>query len=227
MKCLRFLFFTFNVVLSICGFAVSGSALWLRFDKITENIFSCADTPSIFLKGVYVLIGAGILMILTGFLGCRAVTKESQCMLGTYFLCLLLILVAEVAAGGYSVSNKDKIRQEFKDNYSCLFTKYVKERSSYTKTALIAIHKELNCCATGKVSSTLSSLVPGLCPNDKNIIEAWLKPDMDCNSRIDEIYSQRVYIIAAVGIGFGVMMVAGLVISAMLCGAIRQEANSD
>ncbi|XP_075913374.1 CD9 antigen-like [Petromyzon marinus] len=110
MKCLKCLLLTFNVVLSICGFAVSGSALWLRFDQITESIFSCAGTSSIFLKGVYVLIGAGVLMILTGFLGCRAVTKESQWMLGTYFLCLLLIFVAEVAAGGYSVSNKDKVK---------------------------------------------------------------------------------------------------------------------
>lgn len=32
--------------------------------------------------GVYILIGAGALMMLVGFLGCCGASQESQCMLG-------------------------------------------------------------------------------------------------------------------------------------------------
>ena len=32
--------------------------------------------------GVYILIGAGALMMLVGFLGCCGAVQESQCMLG-------------------------------------------------------------------------------------------------------------------------------------------------
>lgn len=33
-------------------------------------------------SGVYILIGAGALMMLVGFLGCCGAVQESQCMLG-------------------------------------------------------------------------------------------------------------------------------------------------
>ncbi|XP_075913384.1 CD9 antigen-like [Petromyzon marinus] len=223
LKCVKYLLFAFNFIFWICGSAVLGVALWLRFDPNTKDIFSSPDSPSNFLVGVYVLIGAGALMMLIGFLGCCGAIQESQCMLGTFFFCLLVVFAAEVAAGIYSINNKDKIPQEFKEYYNSLYVQYLKDHSDSIKTALIAFHKGLNCCGAGKLSSAFSTLDPGLCPNAKNFLEAVVNPDMDCNSRIDDIFSQRVYIIAAVGIGVGVVMVFGMVFSMLLCCAIRQS----
>lgn len=44
---------------------------------------SMTCTPLFFSSlGVYILIGAGALMMLVGFLGCCGASQESQCMLG-------------------------------------------------------------------------------------------------------------------------------------------------
>lgn len=45
---------------------------------------SVTCTPFFFSSslGVYILIGAGALMMLVGFLGCCGASQESQCMLG-------------------------------------------------------------------------------------------------------------------------------------------------
>lgn len=46
-----------------------------------------------FVAGVYILIAAGALMMVVGFLGCCGAIKESPCMLGLVsdFFCVLLL----------------------------------------------------------------------------------------------------------------------------------------
>uniref|UniRef100_A0A672RLA8 Tetraspanin 2 n=1 Tax=Sinocyclocheilus grahami TaxID=75366 RepID=A0A672RLA8_SINGR len=58
--------------------------------------------------GVYILIAAGGLVMLVGFFGCCGAVRESQCLLGLFFTCLLVIFGAEVAAGVFGFLNKDK-----------------------------------------------------------------------------------------------------------------------
>lgn len=84
--------------------------------------------------GVYILIGAGSLVMLVGFFGCCGAVRESQCLLGSvsaykqihciyyyvifsphlwfllqFFACLLIIFGAEVAAGVFGFLNKEKV----------------------------------------------------------------------------------------------------------------------
>lgn len=47
--------------------------------EFSTSLYSCLVFPSL---GVYILIGAGALMMLVGFLGCCGALQESQCMLG-------------------------------------------------------------------------------------------------------------------------------------------------
>lgn len=57
--------------------ALRGRGLGLHTDVCNLVSFSPL-LPS----GVYILIGAGALMMLVGFLGCCGAVQESQCMLG-------------------------------------------------------------------------------------------------------------------------------------------------
>ncbi|EPY87853.1 CD9 antigen [Camelus ferus] len=68
--------------LKLAGIAVLAVGLWLRFDSQTKSIFEQENNNSSFYTGVYILIGAGALMMLVGFLGCCGAVQESQCMLG-------------------------------------------------------------------------------------------------------------------------------------------------
>jgi len=47
--------------------------------EVSASLYTCLCFSSL---GVYILIGAGALMMLVGFLGCCGALQESQCMLG-------------------------------------------------------------------------------------------------------------------------------------------------
>lgn len=92
--------------------------LWLRFDTDTVSLLNEEGAPDTFFIGVYILIGAGGLMMLVGFFGCCGAVRESQCLLGSFFACLLVIFGAEIAAGVFGFLNKDKIIEEVHSFYS-------------------------------------------------------------------------------------------------------------
>ncbi|GCB82402.1 hypothetical protein scyTo_0021599, partial [Scyliorhinus torazame] len=58
---------------------------------------------------VYTLIVTGALMMLVGFLGCCGAVQESQCLLGAFFICLLVIFAAEITAGVWGFLNKHEV----------------------------------------------------------------------------------------------------------------------
>lgn len=69
--------------------------------------FSSEDkSPEYFYVGLYVLVGAGALMMAVGFFGCCGAMRESQCVLGSFFTCLLVIFAAEVTTGVFAFIGK-------------------------------------------------------------------------------------------------------------------------
>ena len=48
-------------------------------------------------------------MMFVGFLGCYGAIQESQCLLGTFFTCLVILFACEVAAGIWGFVNKDQV----------------------------------------------------------------------------------------------------------------------
>ncbi|MGH0162202.1 UNVERIFIED_CONTAM: hypothetical protein FKN15_066062 [Acipenser sinensis] len=48
-------------------------------------------------------------MMFVGFLGCYGAIQESQCLLGTFFACLVILFACEVAAGIWGFINKDQV----------------------------------------------------------------------------------------------------------------------
>ncbi|KAG9491061.1 hypothetical protein GDO78_006428, partial [Eleutherodactylus coqui] len=107
-KCIKYLLFAFNFIFWLSGTAVLAVGLWLRFDSQTKAMFDADENSNSFYTGVYILIGAGALMMLVGFLGCCGAIQESECMLGLFFAFLLVIFAIEIAAGIWGFANKDE-----------------------------------------------------------------------------------------------------------------------
>ena len=55
-------------------------SIWLLFD---QTVVLMAKGSAEYATGTYILLGAGALMTIVGFLGCCGVLRESQCLLGT------------------------------------------------------------------------------------------------------------------------------------------------
>ncbi|GCB74217.1 CD9 molecule a [Scyliorhinus torazame] len=218
MKCVKYLLFGFNFLFWLAGTAVLAIGLWLRFDPQTKDIFEIENHPSTFYIGVYILIAAGALMMIVGFLGCCGAIQESTCMLGCFFLFLLVIFAVEIAAGIWGFLNKDKVTKEVNEFYKSVYTEYVAhQKDESKKAALIAIQKGLNCCGLG---GTLELFIRETCP-DASLVE--LLSRKSCPSVIDEVFNDKLYIIGSIGIGIGVIMIFGMIFSMVLCCAIRNS----
>ncbi|KAM6977105.1 tetraspanin-2-like [Aplochiton taeniatus] len=198
MKCVKYLLFVFNFIFWLMGSFVLAVGLWLRFDPDTVSLLNGDGAPDTFFIGVYILIGAGSLVMLVGFFGCCGAVRESQCLLGSFFACLLIIFGAEVAAGVFGFLNKDKIIQDVQSFY----------KNSYDDTNNATMitnsyHKVLNCCGTTEAR----------CPGETK----------DCVSAIEEFFNNKLYIIGYVGIGIAGVMIIGMIFSMVLCCAIRNS----
>ncbi|TRY96572.1 hypothetical protein DNTS_029577, partial [Danionella cerebrum] len=117
--------------MQLSGSLVLAVGLWLRFDSGTASLLS---------DRVYILIGAGGLMVLVGFFGCFGAVRESQCLLGSFFACLLLIFGAEVAAGVFGFLNKDQIIKDVQNYYESAMLNGTDVTFTY--------HTVLDCCGT-------------------------------------------------------------------------------
>ncbi|XP_064162154.1 tetraspanin-2a [Anguilla rostrata] len=200
MKCVKYLLFIFNFIFWLVGSLVLAVGLWLRFDPDIVSLLNPEGAPETFFMGVYILIGAGGLMMLVGFFGCCGAVRESQCLLGSFFACLVIIFGAEIAAGVFGFLNKDKIIGEVQQFYKQSF------EENTNSTVVLAYQEVLNCCG-------VSTSDPALCPGAKK----------DCNAAISEFFNDKLYIIGYVGIGIAGAMIIGMIFSMVLCCAIRNS----
>ncbi|XP_054255467.1 CD9 antigen isoform X4 [Indicator indicator] len=211
-KCIKYLLFGFNFIFWLAGTAVLAIGLWLRFDSQTKSIFELESNNTTFYTGVYILIGAGALMMLVGFLGCCGALQESQCMLGLFFLFLFVIFALEIAAAIWGFANKEKVIDELKEFYK---ETYNKRSQPAARETLKAFQLALDCCG---LTGPLEQMLMDTCPK-KTLIEA----ASSCPAAIDDVFNSKLNVIGAVGLGIAVIMIFGMIFSMVLCCAIRRS----
>ncbi|XP_060162712.1 CD9 antigen isoform X2 [Globicephala melas] len=240
-KCIKYLLFGFNFIFWLAGIAVLAIGLWLRFDSQTKSIFEQENNNnSSFYTGVYILIGAGALMMLVGFLGCCGAVQESQCMLGLATKCqdfvfpfvedhvcffslnpqffgfLLVIFAIEIAAAIWGYSHKDEVIKEVQEFYRDTYNK-LKNKDEPQRETLKAIHYALDCCG---LAGGVEQFISDICPK-KDILDNLTTKS--CPEAIEEVFQNKFHIIGAVGIGIAVVMIFGMIFSMILCCAIRRN----
>nr|XP_057930590.1 CD9 molecule a isoform X1 [Doryrhamphus excisus] len=215
--CIKYLMFAFNLIFWLAGTAVFAIGLWLRLDSKTKGLFEGSDSPYVFYSGVYILIGAGALMMVVGFLGCCGAIQESPCMLGLFFFFLLIIFAIEVAAGIWGFSNQSKVVNDITNFYMKTYNTYRDTGDERLRETLRVIQTGLNCCGpTGAVLEAAKDT----CPQGDLLEELIIK---NCPEAIEDVFDSKLHIIGGVGIAIGVVMVFGMIFSMLLCCAIRKS----
>ncbi|KAM6928035.1 tetraspanin-2a [Xenentodon cancila] len=207
MKCVKYLLFIFNFIFWLSGLLVLAVGLWLRFDPDTMKLLTGDGAPETFFIAVYILLGAGGLMMVVGFFGCFGAMRESQCLLASFFVCLLIIFGAEITAGVFGFMNQELIAEEIQKFYS---SSVADDNLNGTAIAII-YHKTLNCCG-GSTSATAQELCADA-PEDTQ----------DCLTAITDFFNERLHIIGYIGIGIAGVMIIGMIFSMVLCCAIRNS----
>ncbi|XP_046907405.1 tetraspanin-4 isoform X2 [Hypomesus transpacificus] len=91
--CVKYLMFVFNLIFWLGGCGLFGVGVWLSF---TQAEFSSLPVSFPSLSAANLLLVAGGVTMVTGFLGCLGALKEQRCLLMTFFVILLLLVLTEV-----------------------------------------------------------------------------------------------------------------------------------
>uniref|UniRef100_A0A3P9D1B2 Tetraspanin n=1 Tax=Maylandia zebra TaxID=106582 RepID=A0A3P9D1B2_9CICH len=211
--CIKYLMFAFNLVFWLAGTAVLAIGLWLRLDQKTKSLFEEPDSSYVFYTGVYILIAAGALIMVVGFLGCCGAIRESPCMLGTVwvwrFMCLcdIYYIIVSPFTAVLQVVN------DITGFYTQTYNNYKSNGDEHLKETLRVIQAECYHSNGGLQEPT--------CPQKAQRNYYYLL--QSCPDAIEEVFNSKLHIIGGVGIAIGVIMVFGMIFSMLLCCAIRRS----
>uniref|UniRef100_A0AAX7T561 Tetraspanin n=1 Tax=Astatotilapia calliptera TaxID=8154 RepID=A0AAX7T561_ASTCA len=188
-------------------------SVWVRLPVCVR---SCSE-------GVHILIAVGAVMMVVGFLGCYGAIQESQCLLGTFFACLVILFACEVAAGIWGYMNRDTVTKEMKifyDNaYDSAVNSNMQEKNNAATLVLKAFHETLSCCGKGTGTNLLTQLtditgITNICPSNTFT---------SCHDRINELFHDKIYLIGIAALVVAVIMIFEMIFSMVLCCGIRNS----
>jgi CD9 antigen len=234
-KFTKYLFIFFNVLFFLIGAAALGIGIWaqvsetftdqvrkllvdfLQLDQVSvEKVF---DADMIQNAAILIIIAGAIVMVI-GFLGCCGGIRENQCLLVSFFLSLFIILGILVAGIVLVLQFPQVLDQRFEPVLKDMVEDWNKD-PAVNKT-IDFIQTELKCCGiTG--SSDYNSTVPTSCKDDGgNIYQVGCLKAFQ--NRIEKELKGNPWVVGGIGIGVLVLLVLGMILSCSLCCAIK---NSD
>uniref|UniRef100_A0A4W5RJC7 Tetraspanin n=1 Tax=Hucho hucho TaxID=62062 RepID=A0A4W5RJC7_9TELE len=241
--CLKYLLFVFNVLFWVGGAAVMGVGIWTLIDKSDYLSLLASST---FAVSAYILILAGALVMVTGFLGCCAVIREQRSCLSTYFCCLLLIFFIELVAGVLAYVYYQRLSEELKQHLNETMTEnYAQPGKEAITLAVDRLQQNFKCCGSNNSFDWLHSVymtsaesegrvVPdsccktittrcGLRDHPSNIY----KTEGGCITKLEQFLADHLLIIGAVGIGVACLQLAGAMLTACFIYLLYKEEEED
>ncbi|XP_074853634.1 CD82 antigen [Carettochelys insculpta] len=252
LKVTKYFLFLFNLLFFILGAVILGFGLWILLDN--SSFISFLQTSSETLKvSAYVLAGVGALTMLLGFLGCIGAVNEVRCLLGLYITLLMMILLAQVAAGLLIYFQRDALQREMSSIVHNFIREYNPDDHDKEKLqdAWDYVQKQLSCCGwTGPEnwrdneilnktpthypcscfhSNGSVDLQPtsGFCSTQANNMTAsdadWPVHTNGCMKNVQSWLQDNLGIILGVCTGVAVIELLGIVLAISLCKNIHHE----
>ncbi|XP_061520871.1 CD82 antigen-like [Phyllopteryx taeniolatus] len=238
----KYFLFLFNLIFFLLGAVIMGFGLWLLLDN---QSFIVVLNDSIAVKAAcYILIGVGTFSMLMGFLGCLGAIYEIRCLLGLYFTCLLLILIAEIVAGALIYFQKGVLNEEMSKIVSKVLDNYPGNNST-TEQAWDFIQRNMECCGwngqgdwNGNMVIINSSqlLFPCSCHNislatgnvsESGFCEAltpdWPVYDTGCALTVENWLLTNIGVVLGICIAIAFIELLGMILAICLCKNIHRE----
>lgn len=243
MNCCRLLLFVFNFVFWLLGMVVLGIGIWSRIEGNEPWDSFIKGNPQ--LTAANMMIAAGVIVTLIGFLGCCGAIKKSQCMLISYAVLIFLIFALELAAGIYAYTKRDVIKAEMEKGFNdAIKLSYggPLEADKVLTTAVDEFQKQFNCCGSKapddwkqskwyKDQKTKLHSVPESCcktpekdcnkdPNTGKIFTEGCVPQVEKTIKSTLSHMAK---ITAVAIAIAIIQLLGIVFACCLSNAIKDD----
>ncbi|XP_051570537.1 tetraspanin-4-like isoform X3 [Myxocyprinus asiaticus] len=223
--CVKYLMFIFNLIFWLGGCGLFGVGVWLAF---TQSEFSSLPLSFPSLSAANLLLVAGGVTMVTGFLGCLGALKEQRCLLMTFFVILLFLVLTEVTLivilsvyhKELDMIAKDDLREGMKDYNS----------NEGLKKSWDNMQRIFKCCGvsnhTDWHNKTFNDEPPHSCCRDSTgPCHRWEEP---CYEKAKNWLLANITSVLGFGICIGIVQILALVFSMLMyCQILRAEKYMD
>ncbi|KAG8438140.1 hypothetical protein GDO86_008724, partial [Hymenochirus boettgeri] len=220
----------FSSLLSwLAGGVILGVALWIRHEPKTSSLLfqqiGDKQAPGTFYIGIYIIIAVGAVMMFVGFLGCYGAIQESQCLLGTFFTCLVILFACEVAAGIWGFVNRDQVSKEvrqFYDEAYTLATTGTKEQQEKAIPVIKTFHETVREIQSTSYDSHYCMLINIILFLTFSAPVLWYQSFIKgCHNVIEQGFVSKLYLVGIAAVVVAVIMIIEMIFSMVLCCGIR------
>jgi hypothetical protein len=150
-KCTKILVIAFNAFFCIAGIVILGVGIYAnlqtsKFQELVDKIDPSQEFDvSTWRTAIWVLVAIGGFIFLTGFLGCCGAATENSCLLSVFFTVVLILFLAELAAGIAVLAFKSKVHDEIQKVEDIALREA--SNSTEARSALNKLEEVFDCCA--------------------------------------------------------------------------------
>ncbi|MFH4975471.1 hypothetical protein AB6A40_002180 [Gnathostoma spinigerum] len=156
LSSLRFVVFLLNLFFWLAGLGLLALGLWLRFDPTVTDLITLRGGSQNFALICYLLIIAGAIMGIIGFLGCCGAWRMRQAMLVAFFLILVIVFCLELACAVIAYTHQETIRRYIDQSMYDTIQEYYALNPEYA-SVLDRIQTGFKCCGVNSYKDWLYS----------------------------------------------------------------------
>jgi len=193
---------------------------------------------SLILNAANILIAAGAIVAVIGFLGCCGACKKNKCMLISFAVCIILIFILELAGGIYAYTKKDTLQQDVAKGLDQILDFYGNTTTADQKgfnDAVDWFQESVECCGTtgpkswekskwttkmgnkGTPDSCCIKIKKGCGKGDiKILVSKKTIYSKGCVEKGKEYAKNKIFLVGSVLIGIGVVQLMGILIACCL-----------
>ncbi|XP_011503265.1 PREDICTED: CD63 antigen-like [Ceratosolen solmsi marchali] len=227
MECIKYLLFIFNFIFALSGLAIliCGVIIHMSMDYVIKaNIEVPISSPAI----VLIIIGAVIFII--AFFGCCGAIRESHCMVITFAILLLTLLIIKVSVASYIfIQNGNKIEEKIFKDLEKSIKQYFNSNEAI-RTKVDSIQFVFQCCGYNSYNDYLNDqkntqgIIPGSCCNKQENQFCHTSEASKVEGCGKILYSFIIYYgsaLCGLALGIAVIELIGIIFSFCLANSIR------
>ncbi|CAK1582250.1 unnamed protein product [Parnassius mnemosyne] len=223
----KYVLFFFNLVVALFGLAIVGIgvAVLLNWTVLKEELHSQLNVA----PWVFIVIGA--VMFIIAFFGCCGAIRESHCMVVTYAIFLLVIIIVQVVMAVLMFTYGETMKEALVKTVNGVFDKRSSDPAA--NAVFNNIQEQLECCGKNSpadygVIGVVTDLPESCCTRATGVVGKILSKctiadanSIGCGPQIASLYEKWNKTIASIAIGVACIEVVGALFALCLANSIR------